>query len=188
MRLFFLVLLLVFVLSVKDFQKPVALEIESEESSFLTLINNYRAQNNLNLLILDEQLNVVAQWMANDMAANNYFSHTDSLGRDPFTRMNELGYTYNTFRGENLVTGTESAQGAFNLWQASVGHNANMLSSSYVSIGIALAYNAESSFGWYWATEFGGLIYTPPPTPNPIQISTAIPTQVLTPTPTLICN
>ena len=57
---------------------------DSEEQAFLTLINSYRTQNGLGTLSLNTQLNNAADWMSVDMGANNYFSHTDSLGRDPF--------------------------------------------------------------------------------------------------------
>ena len=36
------------------------------------------------------------------MASKNYFSHTDSLGRDPFTRMNAFGYSASAM-GENIA-------------------------------------------------------------------------------------
>jgi hypothetical protein len=104
------------------------------------------------------------------MAANNYFSHTDSLGRDPFARLDAFGYTYNTWRGENLAAGAASASAAMTLWQQSPAHNENMLNPNYTVIGIARAYNAGSSFGWYWASDYGGHSYVappPPPAPQP---------------------
>jgi uncharacterized protein YkwD len=181
---------------------PRAHALDGEESAFLTLINNYRAQNGLGPLQASDQLNGVARWMADDMATHNYFSHTDSLGRDPFARMDQLGYAYNTYRGENLVAGTAGAQQAFDLWKGSPGHNANMLSTNYAAIGIARSYNAASSFGWYWATEFGGVVggsapppppppppaptpYVPPaPQPTPAPPPPAAPTEAPTPAPT----
>ena len=72
--------------------------LDGEEDAFLGLINNYRAQNGLAPLSVDPALNNVARWMANDMAAYNYFGHTDSQGRDPFTRMDQLGYPFQTWR------------------------------------------------------------------------------------------
>jgi len=146
---------------------PSAEALDSEEQAFLGIINNYRAQNGLEPLALDPQLNGVARWMADDMAKNDYFSHTDSLGRDPFARMDAMGYTYNTWRGENLVAGTEEAQASFEMWTGSPGHNANMLGANYTVIGIARAYNSGSTFGWYWATEFGGQTAAPPPAAAP---------------------
>jgi uncharacterized protein YkwD len=139
--------------------------LDSEEQTFLGIINDYRAQHGLGALALDPQLNEVARWMANDLAANDYFSHTDSQGRDPFVRMDQMGYSYNTWRGENLVAGTSGAQASFEMWTGSPGHNANMLGEHYTVIGIARAYDEGSSFGWYWATEFGGHTAQPAPPP-----------------------
>jgi len=88
-----------------------ATALDSEEQTFLSMINNYRAAEGLGTLALDPQLNEVALWMVNDMASNDYFSHTDSLGRDPFARMDQIGYAYNTWRGENLVAGGRDRPG-----------------------------------------------------------------------------
>ncbi len=144
-----------------------AMALDGEEQAFLGLINQYRAANGLGALSLDGQLNSAALWMSQDMAANNYFSHTDSLGRDPFTRMAAFGYTYNTWKGENLAAGTEGAQASFDIWKSSPGHNANMLNGNFTVIGIGRAYNAASGFGWYWTTDFGGQGGSPPPPPPP---------------------
>lgn len=176
--------------------------LDGEEQAFLSLINNYRAANGVGPLALNSTLNSVAEWMANDMATNNYFSHTDSLGRDPFQRMCDMGYCANTWKGENLAAGVATAQEAFDLWKGSPGHNANMLSGNFTVIGIGRAYNAGSAYGWYWATEFGGQgdptpppapppapeptpkPYVPPPTPAPTPPPTPDPTPVPTPEPT----
>jgi len=136
---------------------------DSQEQAFLTLINNYRAQNGLGTLSLNTQLNNSSEWMSGDMGANNYFSHTDSLGRDPFQRMAAFGYNYNTWKGENLAAGVDTAQAAFNLWKNSPGHNANMLNPNFKVMGIARAYTAGSTYGWYWTNDFGGQGSAPPP-------------------------
>ena len=162
--------------------------LDSEEWAFLTLINNYRAQNGLSALQVDVDLENSAQWMSNDMASNNYFSHTDSLGRSPGARLAAFGYTYYPW-GENLAAGFSDAQDAFNGWlnacdpdasgNCTYAHRANMLGSGYNAIGIARAYSASSTYGWYWTTDFGGVVEqalnppgsptptpTPPPTPS----------------------
>src|SRR5438445_607789 len=89
-----------------------AVALDGEEQAFLGLINQYRAQNGLGGLSLDGQLNDASKWMSQDMCAKNYFSHTDSLGRDPFARMAAFGYNYNTWKGENLAAGTNPQRGA----------------------------------------------------------------------------
>jgi Cysteine-rich secretory protein family len=149
---------------------------DGEEQSFLVTINAYRVQNNVAPLTESLILDNVARWMVNDMATNNYFSHTDSLGRDPFTRMDAMGYGYNTWRGENLVAVTDTAAYAFQYWSESPEHNANMLNPHYTVIGIARFYNAGSAYGWYWATEFGGVGVVAPIPPSPVPIPIDLPT------------
>lgn len=145
-----------------------ALALDGEEQAFLTLINNYRAANGAGVLTANATLTAPARWMAQDLADHNYFSHTDSLGRNPFQRMDDFGYSYNTWRGENLAAGVEGAQAAFQLWKDSPGHNENMLNPNFTVIGIARGFNAGSDFKWYWATSFGGFDDSaPPPPPAP---------------------
>jgi uncharacterized protein YkwD len=164
-------LLLMMVTSSRGMLSPkVAQALDGEEQTFLSTINSYRAQNGLGPLAENATLDGVAEWMANDLATHNYFAHQDSLGRDPFARMDDLGYSYNTWRGENLVAGVESSSEAFRMWSTSPPHNENMLGANYTVIGIARAYDASSTFGWYWATEFGGEDDSaPPPPPAPTE-------------------
>jgi uncharacterized protein YkwD len=159
--------------------------LDSEEQTFLSTINSYRAQNGVGPLAENATLDGVAQWMSNDLATHNYFAHEDSEGRDPFARMDDLGYGYNTWRGENLVAGTETSSEAFRMWSTSPPHNENMLGPNYTVVGIARAYSASSTFGWYWATEFGGEDDSAPPPPAPTvePVAPAAPPPVVSPAP-----
>src|SRR5881409_1274494 len=74
--------------------------LDPEEQAFFGLINDYRAQNGLGPLSIDPSLQDAAEWMSADLGANNYFSHTDSLGRGAFVRMCSFGYCYSTSKGE----------------------------------------------------------------------------------------
>ncbi len=89
------------------------------------------------------------------MANNNYFSHTDSLGRDPFTRMAFFGYDTSGYSGENIAAGYATASDTFTQWKNSAAHNANMLDPNYFSLGVGRASNPNSTYGWYWTTDFG---------------------------------
>ncbi len=120
------------------------------------LINDYRAQNGLNPLLLAAPLTNDAQWLSADMAQKNYLSHTDSLGRDTFQRMTAFGYGYSTTKGENIAAGTSTAAATLANWKSDPLHNAAILNSSFVVMGIGRAYQATSQFGWYWSTPFGG--------------------------------
>jgi uncharacterized protein YkwD len=133
--------------------------LDSEERAFLGLINDYRAQNGIAPLQVSVTLTQASDWMSNDMALKNYFSHTDSQGRDPFVRMTAFNYKYST-AGENIAAGNASAQDTFTQWKNSPGHNANMLNANYKVIGIGRAQNSSSTYNWYWTTDFGGTVDT----------------------------
>jgi uncharacterized protein YkwD len=158
------------------------------EQEFLELINDYRAAHGLNRLSLGQHIGAAAQHHSADMAARNYLDHT-TLGTSdgPPQRMIAHGYPANTtWWGENIYAGygvqngvdLSSAQAAFTWWKNSPGHNANMLGSHYVEIGIARVSNPNSTYRNYWTTDFGGVTDqaatlcggtppTPPPTPTP---------------------
>ncbi len=171
---FALILSSVLLLSGVANAQPVVLD--SEQSAFLTLINNFRAQNGAGPLGISPKLQNSSQWMSTDMATKNYFSHTDSLGRDPFTRMAAFGYSSYT-AGENIAAGNATAQNTLVQWQTACdadgagnctyAHRVNMLNPAFKAIGIGRAYGASSAYGWYWTTDFGGTLDTPGPTPAP---------------------
>lgn len=139
-------------------------ELDDEERAFLAALNDYRAQRGLKALVVSATLNRAADWLARDMAGKRYFSHSDSAGRDPSKRASDCGYPGQA--GENIAAGGDWGPGlsVFEAWRGSPGHNQNMLSPTYATIGIARAYDPGAPFGWYWVTDFGALIETPPAT------------------------
>lgn len=178
-----------------------AVQLDPEEQAFMVLINDYRAQNGLGPLSIDSSIQAAAEWMSTDMGEQDYFSHTDSLGRSPWDRMCDFGYCYNTWKGENIAAGYTSGQAAFDAWRNSPGHNANMLSDKYLVMGIARVYTAGSTYGYYWTNDFGGYeaepspppaptaspsptLSAPPPTPSPTPSPPPTPTPAPTATPT----
>ncbi len=90
------------------------------------------------------------------MATKNYFSHTLSGGVTWSQNIANHGYTYSTYKGENIAAGYATAQQTFTQWKNSSGHNANMLNGNFKAIGIGRAYGATSTYKWYWTTTFGG--------------------------------
>src|SRR5581483_9373394 len=75
--------------------------IDSEEANVLTLMKTYRSQNGAGPLQISVTLENASQWMSADMAAKNYFSHTDSLGRSSGARIAAFGYPSAQW-GENI--------------------------------------------------------------------------------------
>jgi hypothetical protein len=100
-------------------------------------------------------------------------------------RVRDCGYRYNTYIGENIAAGVASAQAAFDLWKNSPGHNANMLSTNFTTIGIGREYVAGSPYGWYWTTNFGGVDdgYAVIADPQPFEVIASPATPALSPAP-----
>lgn len=157
---------------------PTTPVLDSEESAFLTIINNYRAQNGAGALQVSLTLENASLWMSNDMATHNLTGHTDSLGRDTFSRLTAFGYPYTGWWGENVAGGFPDAQSVFNGWlnacdpdasgNCTYAHRNNMLNGNFKAIGIGRTYNASSNYQWYWVTDFGGVLDQPlNPNPNP---------------------
>ena len=143
--------------------------LDAEEQTVLKLINDYRVANGRGTLQVSVSLTNAADWMSNDMATKGYFSHTDSTGRDSFTRMRSFGYTYNTWLGENIAAGFSDAANTFSQWKNSPSHNENMLLADFKVIGIARVANPSAYYRYYWTTNFGGIVDTLlPPSPTPI--------------------
>lgn len=139
--------------------------IDSEEAAFLTQINTYRRANGRTALKISIALTHSSQGHSTDMANHNYFAHNSQDGTDPFTRIKNAGYTYNTYFGENIAAGAADAASTFVQWRdacdpvngvCTYAHRVNMLSANFTVLGIARAYSATSTYKWYWTTDFGG--------------------------------
>ena len=165
-------------------ETSASVTVDPEEQAFLDIMNDYRTQNGVPPLLIDMNIQSAAEWMSTDMGQQNYFSHTDSLGRDPWTRMCDHGYCYSTSKGENIAAGYSTAASVFNGWKNSPGHDANMLRSTFRVTGIARVYTAGSNYGVYWTNDFGGYVANPSPPPAPTITPSPVPTPAPTPVPT----
>lgn len=151
---------------------------DSETQSFLSQINNYRAQNSLGALSTDVLLQAVANWMSEDMLSTCVATdscspaHFDSTGRSLRKRVNDFGYFYSA--GENIGWGhgggTTTALQAFEGWRNSPPHNADMLNYNWTAIGIARVCNGGECA---WVTDFGTRVvetFEPAPLPPPVRV------------------
>lgn len=137
---------------------------DSEELQFLQLINEYRQNNGLRALLLSDTLTLTSDNHSEDMAKYGFFAHDSvrssyyPVGSRPWDRMAVDGYDYNTYRGENLAVGYETAEEAFEAWRNSPSHNAAMLDGNYKVVGISRLIIPGSEWGSYWTTDFGGVV------------------------------
>jgi uncharacterized protein YkwD len=132
--------------------------LDAEERAFLTALNNHRAQNGLAPLQVSVSLSKAADFHSRQMADNNYFSHTLLNGVTWNQNLCNHGYCYATYKAENIAAGNSGGSGTFTQWKNSAGHNANMLGTNFKVVGIGRAYNANSTYKWYWTTTFGGYV------------------------------
>lgn len=128
---------------------------DAEESAFLQLINDYRAQNGVQPLAFSQTLSVAADNHSVDMVTNNVFSHTGTDGSSWVDRTRAAGYPDPASTGENIFAGDESAQAAFDWFKNDPPHNAIMLDPKYKAIGISRVNGPNTTFKWYWTTDFG---------------------------------
>lgn len=125
--------------------------VSPDEQTFLDLINQYRQQQNLAPLAIDNQLEQAAQWMSNDMAANNYFGHTDSKGRNYSQRLAAFNFTAQP--QNEVIIAVQSPESAFDTWKNSPDNNLIMLDPKYQVVGIGFASNLNTKYQYYWTID-----------------------------------
>ena len=129
-----------------------------EEVQLLGFVNDLRRSLGLAPLVMSQSLGAAAEHHSQEMADNSYFSHTLLNGVTWSKNLSNHGYTFITYRGENLAAGSSLAWNAFLQWRNSPGHYANMVNKNYRAIGIGHAYNPDSTYDHYWTQTFGGRI------------------------------
>ena len=107
-------------------------------------------------LAMNTKLRNAARAHSQDMAANNYFSHTSLDGRTFDQRIRDAGYTGSGPLGENIAAGQSSPQSVVNGWMGSPGHCRNIMDPAFRAIGVGYAYEAGSTYRHYWTLSFGG--------------------------------
>jgi hypothetical protein len=141
-----------------------AVSYNAQEIAFLNSLNQYRAANGLQPLLLSDALSEAGDRHNHDMAKYKFFSHYSvhsdwfASNATPWARMAASGYSYNASEAENIAAGQSTAALVFGAWKASAGHRANMLSSSYKVIGVSFYQLAGSPYTYYWTTDFGGYV------------------------------
>ena len=118
------------------------------EAEVIRLVNEQRTKNGLKPLKANWELSRIARYKSQDMADNNYFSHTSPTYGSPFQMMKQFGITYRS-AGENIAQGYSTPQAVVNAWMNSPGHRANILNASYTQIGVGYV-----SQGNHWTQMF----------------------------------
>ena len=117
----------------------------------LALVNDARAHAAVPCgpIQLDPRLTAAAQAHSDDMAARNFFDHTNPDGVTFSQRILATGYPQ-VAMAENIAKGQRSASQAMSAWMAStMGHRENIENCAYNFMGIGLNRNA-----WTWTQDF----------------------------------
>lgn len=123
----------------------------STTAQVVSLVNRERAAAGCGGLTEDAQLTNAAQRHSDDMAARDFFEHTNPDGADPGQRVTDAGYRWSTY-GENIARGQQTPESVMESWMNSPGHRANILNCSFKNIGIGIH---KGSGGPWWTQDFG---------------------------------
>lgn len=115
--------------------RPSVSGISSIEMEVVRLVNIERQKEGLAPLAASSALSNVARKKSEDMAVNNYFSHTSPTYGSPSNMMRTFGIN-SSYSGENIAKGQQSAQSVVNAWMNSSGHRANIMNPSFKTIGV----------------------------------------------------
>ena len=95
------------------------------------------------------KLFAAASLHSNDMAENNFFSHTGSNNSTTGERVTDVYYDWKAV-AENISAGTITPEQTIDRWLASPGHCHNLMNPVYVEIGLACTINPDTEYEIYW--------------------------------------
>ncbi|WP_240449914.1 CAP domain-containing protein [Streptomyces sp. S1] len=117
----------------------------------IALVNAERAKEGCGAVTGNSLLARAAQGHSDDMAARDFFDHTNPDGAGPGERVTATGYGWSTY-GENIAMGQQTAEQVMEAWMNSPGHRANILNCSFKELGVGLH---TGDGGPYWTQVFG---------------------------------
>lgn len=126
-----------FVLTVplSAYMAPDVLKIQADE--IFDRVNALRLEKGEPLLGKVPPLEQSSQAKADDMAKEQYFSHTGSDGKSITSLMQRYAYDYE-YAGENLAMGFNTPDDVVRAWEKSPTHYANLIDEDYVDAGIGM--------------------------------------------------
>ncbi|MFK0191983.1 sigma-70 family RNA polymerase sigma factor [Kitasatospora sp. NPDC090308] len=115
------------------------------------LVNTQRAQAGCGPVRANAKLATAALRHSEDMAARNFFDHTNPDGAGPQQRIDAVGYAWSGW-GENIARGQKDAAAVMESWMNSPGHRANILNCKFTELGVGVHLGTG---GPWWTQDFG---------------------------------
>ncbi|WNM30460.1 sigma-70 family RNA polymerase sigma factor [Streptomyces sp. Li-HN-5-11] len=117
----------------------------------VALVNRERSAAGCAPLTEDAELDSAARGQSDDMAARDFFDHTNPDGAGPGERITAAGYRWSAY-GENIAKGQQTPESVMTSWMNSPGHRANILNCAFKNIGVGVH---KGSGGPWWTQDFG---------------------------------
>lgn len=121
----------------RTYPEVLGFAIDINVEALFAATNTKRQGAGLPPLVLNQRLSAAAVKKAQDMFANNYWSHTSTNGRTPWDFIINEDYKY-TLAGENLAKNFSDSRAVVEAWMASPTHRENILKVGYRDIGFAV--------------------------------------------------
>lgn len=121
--------------------------ISSIEMEVIRLVNIERQKQGITPLVASSALSNVARKKSEDMAINNYFSHTSPTYGSSSNMMRTFGIN-SSYSGENIAKGQLSAQSVVRGWMNSSGHRDNIMNPSFKTIGVGYYQSSNGTNLW----------------------------------------
>ena len=116
---------------------------DSFEELMVHLMNQARVTEGVSALSYALQYNQIGRLHSRDMINNNYFSHTNLTGQEPWDRMKAGGINY-SYAGENIAYGQYSPIYAHEALMNSSGHRANILKSDFTHALVGVQFSNKN--------------------------------------------
>ncbi|MFF7382784.1 CAP domain-containing protein [Streptomyces griseoluteus] len=136
---------------VPETSAPVTVSAQAAaEAEVLRLVNVERAKVGCTPVAANSALTGLAEAFSGDMAARDFFDHTDPDGATPWDRAAKAGIT--GLGGENIARGQSDAAAVMDAWMKSPGHRANILNCDFKTLGVGVH---MAPGGPWWTQDFG---------------------------------
>lgn len=126
---------------------PPPNEHQALAAEVVQLANLQRVAAGLPPLVVHPAAAAAAMSHSGDMAATGRMSHIGSDGSDAGTRLTRAGFTWRTW-GENVAAGQRTAPDVMSAWMNSAGHRANILGTTFTTIGVGVATTGDGTRYW----------------------------------------
>jgi len=133
----FLLILKLFTVSYLIYLPKTIYFADLSSTALIELTNQGREVLGYGPLAENLQLDKAAFLKAQDMMAQDYFSHQSPSGKSPWYWIKSTNYDYQ-YAGENLAIGFLDSEEVYRAWYDSPSHKANLFNPNYEDIGIAV--------------------------------------------------